>query len=385
MPTYIKALDGIRGLGILFVLGYHYIRLNDFDWTMLSFSWVWIQMFFVQSGFLITSILLESRQQSFTGYLGQFYWRRALRILPIYMAYVLAAAITFAIWREPDGFDRRLPYLLTFSYNLNWLTNDPEQISVWFVHFWSLAVEEQFYLVWPLGVFLLSLRQLRWALAVIVLLAPVFRYWFVGSLIASGYSQQVAGEISYSFAISQLDAFALGAAIPIFNLHERVKRPGQWALAMAVLVLAAGAINLWLLRGDGVHLHATSLGLVVNQTSNLQHVWSYTPVNVLFMFVVLYLIAPRYDGLFTNTMLVALGKIVYGMYVVHLGILLLISRFNRDFLNSHAVAFTMGFMLTFGVAYLSYRYFEKPILSFRDYWRPRKPPVTATSVAPVVD
>ena len=385
MPTYIKALDGIRGLGIVFVLAYHYIRLNDFDWTMLSFSWVWIQMFFVQSGFLITAILLESRQQSFSGYLGQFYWRRALRILPIYMAYVLAAALTFAIWREPDGFERRLPYLLTFSYNLNWLTNDPEQISVWFVHFWSLAVEEQFYLVWPIGVFLMSLRQLRWSLVAIVLIAPAFRYWFVDSLIATGYSRQVAGELSYSFAVSQLDAFALGAAIPIFNLQQRIKRPGWWAVAVTALLLAGGAINVWLLRGEGVHIHPTSLGLVVNQTNNLQHVWSYTPVNVLFMFVVLYLIAPRYEGVFNNAVLVALGKIVYGMYVFHMGILLLISRFNREFLNSHGVAFAIGFTLTFVVAYLSYRYFEKPILAFRDYWRPRKQPLTPRPMASAVD
>ena len=222
-------------------------------------------------------------------------------------------------------------------------------------------------------------------LAAIVLLAPLFRYWFVDMLIASGYTRQVAGELSYSFAISQLDAFALGAAIPIFKLAERIKRPGRWALIMTLVVLAAGTLNLGMLWSTGVQAHPTSLGLVVNQTNNFQHVWSYTLVNVLFMFVVLYLSGPQYDGQFNNTVLVGLGKIVYGMYIFHMGILLLISRVNRQFLDNHGVAFAIGFALTFVVAYLSYRFFERPILSFKDAWRSNKTPAVSRSASAVVD
>lgn len=370
---YFRSLDGIRGVGIIFVLGYHYLLLSDYDWSTIGFSWIWIQMFFVQSGFLITRILTASAQEDAGAYFSRFYWRRILRIFPVYFGYLLVAAITWRFLGVPEEFGRRAPTLLSFTYNLADVAREIVHGNLWFIHFWSLSVEEQFYLAWPLLVYLLGPRALRLLVVAVILLVPLFRWWFVQHLISDGMSPEMSGRLSYSFTVSQLDALATGAAIAILNLQTRVRHTGRWALGMVSLLVAAGALNYLALTRSGMELSVSSLGLSGGLVGNLQHVWSYTLVNLAFLFVILHLTSEGYRGVFTAPVLVRIGKIAYGMYVYHMAVLIAFDWLNERYLHNLALSFAMGFGATYLLADLSYRYFEQRFLAMKDRWigRPR--------------
>jgi peptidoglycan/LPS O-acetylase OafA/YrhL len=368
MRRYIKSLDGIRGFGIFFVLCYHFMRLSDFNWTVLGFSWIWIQMFFVQSGYLITDILLGTKDKPFAIYAGQFYWRRMLRIFPVYFAYLLVFAVAYIVFHKPEDFGDRAPFLFTFTYNYTRLIPEIDFNSIWFIHFWSLAVEEQFYLVWPFLVYFLDEKKLRFLIVAVIITIPVFRFWFTDYILAQGFSADMAGEITYGFTLSQFDAFMIGAAIPLFKLKEKIQAPGKWALAALALVLAAGFANYWFLQQAGKDIHWSSLGISVAMIDNLQHVWSYTFINILFAFVILYLIKENYKGVFNNGILVSIGKIVYGMYIYHFAVLLAFSKIDKKIIHNFPITFAAAFVVVYAIAYLSYNYFEKRFLSLKDFW-----------------
>lgn len=365
---YFKSLDGIRGLTICFVITYHYLRLNGYNASVLGFSWVFIQMFFVQSGYLITSILLRSKDQSFALYAREFYWRRILRIFPVYFAYIGGFAVLYILYQKPPDFLNRLPYLLTFTYNYTRLLADLNFNSIWFIHFWSLSVEEQFYLVWPLLIYFMSKRTLQWLIGLLVLLVPVFRYLFAGYLLNQGYSNEMTGEIVYAFTFSQFDAFALGAAIPLFSLEGKITNPARWALVTLMLVLAAGAVNFSFIESVQPGFSLSSLGLSVARIDNLQHVWSYTLVNVLFLFVVMHLIRSGYRGIYNFPPFVAMGKVVYGMYIFHFVVLFAVFQVNQQYLNNLALSLLIAIGLTFTIAWVSYNHFEKKFLALKDWW-----------------
>lgn len=368
MRDYYGSLDGVRGVGILFVLGYHYLLLNGYDWSTIGFSWIWIQMFFVQSGFLITRILLDAKGESIRKYLGQFYWRRVLRIFPVYFGYLLLATVTSVLFDVPEEFGRRAPALFSFTYNFADIARVIARANLWFIHFWSLSLEEQFYFVWPLLVFVLGIRSLRLLVVSVIILAPLFRFWFVQHLMAGGLSGEMSGRVSYSFTISQLDALAAGAAIPILNLQRHVRKTGRWVAGMACLLLVAGVLNYLALRQQGLTISVTSLGLSGGMVNNLQHVWSYSLVNLLFLFVILHLTTVRYRGIFTAPVFVRIGKIAFGMYVLHMAVLIAFNWLNAKYLHSVALSFAMGFGATFLLADLSYRHFERRFLAMKDSW-----------------
>ena len=371
MRRYINSLDGIRGFGIFFVICYHFMLLSDFNPTVLGFSWIWIQMFFVQSGYLITDILINSKDKPFKIYAGQFYWRRMLRIFPVYFMYLFAFAALYLVLHKPEDFGSRAPFLFSFTYNYTRLIPEIDFFSldgIWFMHFWSLAVEEQFYLVWPFLIYFLDEKKIKFLIICVILAVPVFRFFFTDYVLANGFDPKLTGEITYAFTLSQFDAFMIGAAIPIFKLRERIQKPGKWVIAAAVVVLVAGITNYLLLRNEGLDIHWSSFGTSVAMIENLQHVWSYTLINILFMFVILYLIKGNYDGVFENKWLVNIGKIVYGMYIYHFGILYVMSKVDQKFIHNFPISFAIAFALTFGLAYISYNYFEKKFLALKDYW-----------------
>ncbi len=368
---YLPALDGLRGFGIVFVVGYHFIRIANYDETLVGFSWIWMQMFFVLSGFLITEILLLMKGHAFGTYATQFYWRRSLRIFPLYFGYLFAAAVSYGLLGRPYDLPERAPYLITFTNNMSWLSPDLELISVWFVHFWSLAVEEQFYIVWALVVFLLSAPKLRALVIALVVLVPIFRYAFVSWLIAAGYP--TPGAFSYTFTISQFDAFATGAAIPLFNLGDRVARPSRWIWLSGGLLFIGGLANLIVVRSSGVGISWTSLGIPFHGVDNLQHVWSYTLANALFMFTVLYLARRDYRGVLNHPFLVKTGKISYAIYVLHMLVLVGVWRFNLAYIHNTYVAFVLGCAITWAAAWVSYHGYEKRFLTLKDFWWTRRP------------
>src|SRR5262245_16358318 len=151
--SHYPGLDGLRGIAILLVILYHNFGFIPF----LNYGWLGVDLFFVLSGFLITEILLKTRTT--TNYFKNFYTRRVLRIFPLYYLCLILVIVIFPLIKN-------FPYDLSFYrenqvwfwfYLQNWMLifkqwNDS---AILLNHFWSLAVEEQFYIVWPLLVLLI--------------------------------------------------------------------------------------------------------------------------------------------------------------------------------------------------------------------------------------
>jgi peptidoglycan/LPS O-acetylase OafA/YrhL len=330
----------------------------------MGFSWVFIQMFFVQSGYLITSLLLADKERGFIDYLKRFYWRRGLRIFPIYFLYLFTFLALYITFGKPEDFPLRAPLLFTYTYNFSRLLHIPMHNDSFFGHLWSLALEEQFYFVWPFLIYYLSVRNLKRLLIFIICLSPVFRLFFASYLATLGYTDQMVGSIVYMFTFSQFDAFAFGAAIPLFQLTQKIHRTKLWAQIFVIATILISVINYFVLIREGVSVHVTTFGLPNCMIANYQHVWSYTLIDLMFMFVILHLLTYDYKGLFNNSLMVGAGKIVYGIYVVHALILHVIKRH----LGPSWISFSFACLLSYFVAYLSYRFYEKRFLNMKDYW-----------------
>src|SRR5579885_3225639 len=174
--SHIPALDGLRGIAILLVLWFHfrgYLGGEPIQCTLAiigEFGWIGVDLFFVISGFLITRILLQTKEKP--DYFRSFYTRRALRIFPLYyasLAVLFLAPMSFMSHSLPVAHDR----LWFWIYLANW---NPlfEQIRPGSAaHFWSLSVEEQFYLVWPLLVWALSRKQFERVVMLVICTAPI--------------------------------------------------------------------------------------------------------------------------------------------------------------------------------------------------------------------
>lgn len=209
LPHHLPSLDGLRGLAIVLVL------LHNFDVLDLAgphslaaallkevffLGWIGVQLFFVLSGFLITRGLLATQQSN--RYFSHFMLKRALRIFPLYyLALLLFTLLLPKLGLIAPPAD---PTWWLWVYLANWsipLHLGGESMP----HFWSLAVEEQFYLLWPLLLWRLRLRQVAWLCLALMLLSPLLR-WL---LMRDG----APPEALYEFTICRMDALAAGAAL----------------------------------------------------------------------------------------------------------------------------------------------------------------------------
>ncbi len=348
---HVKSLDGIRGLAVSLVVLFHA--------GLAGFGWIGVQIFFVLSGYLITSILVESRQRGFAEYLGRFYWRRSLRIFPLYFAFLAASAMIFVALGTPESFNEDWPWLATYTANFARLRQT--DLGPAFVHLWSLAVEEQFYLVWPLVVFFLNRDQLKKAVILILVLAPAGRL-AVYLAFAPGVTDWL-GRTIYSLPTSQIDAFAAGAAITFLDSD----RPWRWAF----LSLGAG-----LLAGAGVlaHQHFAhhaamkwSFGYAMFLMQDGGLVWGYSTLNIIAALGIAAAVKSP-PHILQTAPIVRIGAISYGIYIYHLPLLLAIEQL--DLPRSALLAAYLG--LVYLVAELSFRFLETPFLRLKD-----RPPFVA--------
>jgi peptidoglycan/LPS O-acetylase OafA/YrhL len=242
---HIPALDGLRGLAVLLVVvhtaGTVSGELSSFALKLFASlanpGWAGVQLFFALSGFLITRILLESKGAP--GYFPRFYMRRVLRIFPLYYA---TLALVFFIAPHVGGLEplaERGPRtsLWYWTYLANWAFPFGG-LAPSLAHFWSLAVEEQFYIVWPALVLVLRERSLAILCGAMVLGALLVR-----ALLFRIYEPITAGSAAYNFTIARCDALAMGALVAVL-----VRQPGLMRKAarvagpvsVAILVVLAG-------------------------------------------------------------------------------------------------------------------------------------------------
>lgn len=363
MTSYIRSLDGVRALAVTLVMLFHF--------QLLGSGWIGVQIFFVLSGFLITRILLNEKHQALGFYLKRFYWRRAVRIFPLYFTYLLLVSLMFLFLPTSEATTGKLPYLFSYSYNFTRLSTEWTH-SPLFTHFWSLSVEEQFYLVWPLLVFLLPDRWLKKMLLLIIVTGPVVRYFLGEWLIGSALSNEAAGEAIYWFTLSHFDAFALGGAITLFNIPEKIKYPSRLMAGALALTALIGIANWFLLSYQGHEHPIHSFGYGVAIVENYQHVWSYTLLNLCFTAIIICLITENTLSksypmrLLQHPVLVNIGKVSYGIYVFHWAIMAAFIKVTAPYIGKGWFAFSLYFCVVWGVSWLSFYQYENRFLRLKN-------------------
>ena len=328
------ALDGVRGLAILLVLVCH-SQIKPLE----SAGIVGVTLFFALSGFLITRLLVEEYdrrggQVSLTG----FYWRRALRLFP---ALAVMMLLTGAIWAVAG---RETPFLPVIAYVGNWSMAAGNWLGPW-THTWTLAVEEQFYLVWPVAL-ILSLRA--WGRRGALTVCAVGAAWSIVGRGAIFYATGNAARANFGTDM-HIDALLGGAALALVVVGRRRALPDAWLAASlcALSLTGAGAARFVILP---TVVAALSVALVYCAATS-PRAWLSTP------------------------WLCYLGRRSYGIYLWHYPALL-ISQAIHPGVFSALVALAAGVV----VAEASWRAVERPALGLKSWVRrPRTRSAVASS------
>jgi peptidoglycan/LPS O-acetylase OafA/YrhL len=345
-------LDGLRGLSIVAVL-WHHSADPDGPWGFLGVS-----LFFAISGLLITTLLLRERESTGRIDLGAFYARRTLRIFPLYYAvvglYVLAVLALDRHSAEGRQFFANLPYFATYTSNLFVDLGTGTRTIFYFA--WSLATEEQFYLLWPATVRSLPGWRRPASLMLVVVVVAVAGYSLMDAATPSHPGLLTALASTTTIGLGCLAAYALheqGSFRYLFPLLGR-----RWALpALLILVPYAGIARAPL---------ALSAVLLVS-------------------LVVASCIRPASPGeLLGHPALREIGKISYGMYLFHMLCLNVVRRLLPVTLQRITpVLFLCTLALTVIVAEISFRTYERWFLRFKDRFRPKGLP-DATRASEIV-
>jgi peptidoglycan/LPS O-acetylase OafA/YrhL len=367
---YIKSLDGVRAIAILLVMTFH-ARLTNF-------GWIGVQLFFVLSGFLITGILWKEKSNPAPlGFKFKKFWvRRSLRIFPLYYGYVGIIAILWLIARFPVYFPLFFPYIATYTANFP-LALLHEYGNPLFNHLWSLSIEEQFYLLFPLIILLSPKRLIKILLIAIVLFSPLLRF-IVGEHYKSlGHSALTVSDAVNFNTLCQLDAFCLGGLIPVLNLDSRLKRPWTMFAVAAGICVAAGILNY------STTIHQAGFvfdwGYYHYGVSHYEYVWQYSCLNFVFAALLLALVSdygrhrfPRFTGFLENKWMVRMGKVSYGMYIFHwlVYIYLFYGLFKPTDRSTIALLLIPYVLVVYGLSELSYRFFEARFIQWKDRFFP---------------
>ena len=357
-PTHMVQFDGLRAFAIAAVAFSHWVPEN------LQFGLPWgtgVQLFFVLSGFLITGILLDNKTDQDHPRLDglfvtwrRFYIRRCLRIFPLFYL-VLVLALIFDLKPIRDTWPWHFTYLSNVFY-----FRMGKGYSDYFLHFWSLAVEEQFYLVWPFLVLLLPTRLLRWPLLALILVAPVFR------IAVNGVAPYHPAEARYLTPAS-LDALGIGGLLAFLVRRDHPK-PGRSLALSCLFVGLPGAVAPALMRHAGVT--SSVANSVVDSIGHM--------CLVLFYGWVVWTAAGGFPGIIGKMLswgpIVYLGKISYGLYVFHVLTIPLLPKVTRLFHVPYSIEMSLAFrvavqtLLTIGLAMVSWHVFEKPLNDLKRYF-----------------
>ena len=353
-PARVPELDGLRGLAILLVVVFHYVKNSvvrtgafySLTLAPLRLTWSGVQLFFVLSGFLIGGILLDTKRED--GYYRAFFGRRFHRIFPLYYIWFALFLVGLAVPSPTLAgmFNTAVPL---WSYPL-YLQNIVMAVrgsmgAQWLFVTWSLAVEEQFYLVLPVLIRKLEVRTLERLLIAAMIAAPIIR----STLYLSG--------VGYSNVLLLSCADCLGSGVLIALL---VRRPDSWLtriprrffcwtfliLACGVLVLTTKAPRTFIFTVGYTWMgifYANLLILTIVKPGNIEKL------------------------IFRNKRLVWMGTVSYGIYIFHEGIRGLLFYWLRqtaaqiDDWSSVAIT-VLAVVTTFLLAEVSWRFFERPIV-----------------------
>ncbi len=348
-------MDGLRGVAIVLVLLRHYVHHPALLLFGPQWGWMGVNLFFVLSGYLITSILL--RLTSEPEALKIFYARRTLRIFPLYFLALLVYFTASASVGTPQPFKTVLLYISFLQAFVPPLFTGlkvvphPDWVVMGFAVLWSLSVEEYFYVLWaPVVAFTRGhQRALLTILGLILLLTPWIRYF---------YPDPKGGQELF---IAQMDSLAAGCMVGIlWQDHGDTWRATiqRWSLGLYGCVAGLIAVAIWIDFATGITKRSVLDLRIFNATDYtvLWMAWS------LWLLVTLAVAGSmkRMARLLRHRVLRWLGRISYCLYVVHYPVYLALRNYV-----SHSIALVVALVISLTISWLSWRYFEGPIAQWK--------------------
>jgi len=359
---YMPQLDSVRALAVLLVIFSHWLPVDSF-WHFKLAGIVGVTVFFVLSGYLITRILINSRDKfekkcknnskakSVFSLFKIFYIRRFLRIVPVY--YLVLFVLFFLFFIPEFSYVREhLFYYLTYTSNFLYFFSESWQGYV--SHFWTLAVEEQFYLIWPLVILLVPRKHLLKTMILFVFIGIVFRY------ILANFYLDPSFDLTFMMTLmpSCFDAFAIGAILA-FLQKKKVKYLNFSLLFLSIL----SVLFIYLFTyGNEISIGNSFLSKPMfsfmyyfENYSQLHFIYNRFLISIVSAFIILKT-SENIKGILGFILnlkaLQYLGKISYGIYIYH--------NFIRVFLDTEKYFF-LSFIIVILVSSLSWYLFEKPI------------------------
>jgi peptidoglycan/LPS O-acetylase OafA/YrhL len=375
-PRHLPALDGLRGLAILLVIPHNtYLFTTIHGWLrplawIANAGWIGVQLFFALSGFLITRNLLDSRGSD--NYYSAFFGRRVLRIFPLYFL-----TLSFFLLVLPQvmqlGPNARASYAhqaWLWLFLSNWAEPYGREVY-WFPHFWSLAVEEQFYFIWPAVIALTSTKRLIPVTMTLMGLALVIRI----AMLKAG----APPEAAYMFTVCRMDALACGAmAAVLATMPRAMKFVSERATA---LLLAAVALMVAGVPLTDSYSYLNTGCLTVGHT-----------ILALGMSAILLAVASGsrrplvrgLEALLRFAPLRSVGKVSYAMYIFHMPLAILIGSSIQPYLRRLGSGYPVWYALcitlcSYLLALASYHLLEKHFLRAKRYFVPQRGLLATTS------
>jgi peptidoglycan/LPS O-acetylase OafA/YrhL len=351
-----RNLDGLRAIGILMVMVQHFYG----EYINVTSFWTSIDLLFALSGLLITGILIETKDDP--KYFKKFYMRRILRIFPLYYLLILLFSVyVYLVTIHPEVFTYFKSNILYFlTYTQNWyFIHAGLPPSGHINHTWSLAIDEQIYLIWPFLIWLCrSIKQLFILCSFVLLFSLLYRIGYnfhidqVGSLHPFPY---------FHNTICRLDAFCSGSL-----LYCLLKYKNAWLTNKKMLLVFITTTILFIACGFADNSFERAGYFMSNFGCTIAGIhfstWLYFGVKNNNRFL---------NYLFSSNWLVYTGKISYSLYVFHWFLLmLLLPKISNLFTAitgtySPVTSITICFTLTFLISILSYEFFEKPIIRIK--------------------
>ena len=399
----IPTLDGMRGIAVLLVLMFHFawtfpgdipedavtmmdkvaVRVHDFLWS----GWTGVDLFFVLSGYLITRGLVAPSKRAIGSRLKMFWMRRVLRIFPLYYAFIIVGSIVALIYAamctpgtaatlaggDPCG-PAWIPGVSYWIYMQNYALAFDDKVLRWTAHFWSLAIEEQFYFVWPIVAVMIARKRLANVIPLLVLAVVALRGFLVfkgaqvPALTGLLHDQNGIAKFVYRATFTRADGLLLGAFVAV--TQREVSHPVSIAwrrLRFPIFIATALAL---------CGLYAMAHGL--NDYDRRIMAIGYVTLALFFAASISMcadaVISERSRKFLSWRPLVACGKVSYGMYIFHwVLVILLVPRIEKmqagmDTLTKMALntgVIVGGIAVVYVLAEISFRFFETPFLKLK--------------------
>jgi peptidoglycan/LPS O-acetylase OafA/YrhL len=334
----IRQLDAVRGLAVILVFVHNTDIYPSLHLGLIvTDGWMGVDLFFVLSGFLITGILLDTKRSE--GYFKHFYARRCLRIWPLYYSALLLMLVIVPHLRPSESQTvfgpRSSPWWAFPLFLQNFLVPVPTGAAGLLGVTWSLAIEEQFYLVWPLVVRFCSEARLRKIALGVILVSPALRFYL-----------SLHGVNIYSNTFCRLDGLMAGALLAMVSRSSRFV-PSRYVTAAWVTLLVSAPLALWV---DTFDARWIDFSFVVAASTS-------------FIYLALFSEQRWVRALLTNRFLVYTGTISYGIYLLEKLPVDVVKAFHFEKYPFLLLSITAA--ATYAMAVLSWTVLEKPFLRLK--------------------